>query len=55
MKYFTYIILLLIALNPLQKSMAQENNKESAAVLNHIAVYVADLNVATDFYKMFLI
>lgn len=51
MKYCTYIILILIALNPLQKSMAQENNKESAAVLNHIAVYVADLNIATDFYK----
>jgi len=51
MKYYTYFILLLIALNPLQKSMAQQKNKESAAVLNHIAIYVADLNIATDFYK----
>ena len=51
MKFYTCFILTLIALNPLQKSMAQKNSKESAAVLNHIAVYVADLNIATDFYK----
>ncbi|KQR71478.1 glyoxalase [Pedobacter sp. Leaf176] len=31
--------------------MAQKKNEKSAAVLNHIAVYVAELNVSTDFYK----
>lgn len=45
------IVLLGIALNPLQKVMAQTEKKKSAAVLNHIAVYVVDLKVATDFYK----
>jgi lactoylglutathione lyase len=43
------IAMLGIALNPFQKAMAQTNKK--SAVLNHIAVYVVDLKVATDFYK----
>lgn len=43
------IAMLGIALNPLQKAMGQTEKK--TAVLNHIAVYVVDLDVATDFYK----
>ncbi|MCZ4223074.1 VOC family protein [Pedobacter rhodius] len=31
--------------------MAQEDKKQPAAVLNHIAVYVTDLKLATDFYE----
>lgn len=51
MRAFTNFILILIALNPIQKSMAQAENKQAPAVLNHIAVYVADLKIATDFYE----
>lgn len=51
MKYFVFIVLTLFALNPLQKSMAQNDKKQPAAVLNHIAVYVTDLKEATDFYE----
>ncbi|WP_316829527.1 VOC family protein [Pedobacter aquatilis] len=51
MKFFAFSLLTLIALSPLQKSMAQTDKKQPAAVLNHIAVYVADLKTATDFYE----
>ena len=51
MKLLTFIFLSVIALSPLQKSMAQSEKKASAAVLNHIAVYVADLKTATEFYQ----
>ncbi|GGI26318.1 VOC family protein [Pedobacter mendelii] len=51
MRIFALFIISLIALNPFQKSMAQTNEKQRPAVLNHIAVYVADLKVATDFYE----
>jgi len=44
-----YVLLVLLAI-PFQKSMAQKEKKQTA-VLNHIAVYVADLEKATDFYK----
>jgi len=32
-------------------SLAQSSTTQPAAVLNHIAVYVADLKVSTDFYR----
>jgi len=48
----TFILILsLIVLFTTPKSMAQNTKKQQAAVLNHIAVYVADLKVATDFYE----
>jgi lactoylglutathione lyase len=55
-KHLSIKILVLVALmgmtlSPFQKTMAQTEKKKSAAVLNHIAVYVVDLKVATDFYK----
>ncbi len=43
--------LLAITFSPLQKAMAQSEKKNNAVALNHIAVYVADLKIATDFYK----
>lgn len=44
------LILLVLLAIPFQKSMAQTTKKQ-AAVLNHIAVYVVNLQTATDFYK----
>lgn len=44
-----YLLLFLLA-GSFQQSMAQKEKKQTA-VLNHIAVYVADLEKATDFYK----
>jgi lactoylglutathione lyase len=49
-KILVLVALLGMTLNPFQKAMAQ-TEKKSAAVLNHIAVYVVDLKIATDFYK----
>ncbi|WP_225869535.1 VOC family protein [Pedobacter psychroterrae] len=43
-----FLLLVLLAI-PFQRSMAQKEKKQTA-VLNHIAVYVADLQKATDFY-----
>jgi lactoylglutathione lyase len=40
-----------LTLNPFQQAMAQTEQKKPAVMLNHIAVYVVDLKVATDFYK----
>jgi len=34
-----------------QQAMAQNNPKNTPAILNHIAVYVSDLNKATTFYE----
>lgn len=34
----------------IQASLAQDASKPAPATLNHIALYVADLKVATDFY-----
>jgi len=45
------VLIIGITLNPFQQAMAQTEKKKAAAVLNHIAVYVVDLQVATDFYK----
>ncbi|WP_246474886.1 VOC family protein [Pedobacter roseus] len=46
--FLTTIILFSILF---QKSMAQNKTENVPAVLNHIAVYVADLNTATTFYE----
>lgn len=43
--------LLAVTLTPFQKVMAQTEKKSNGVALNHIAIYVADLKVATDFYK----
>lgn len=51
MKIFVLLALMGITFNPFQKTMAQTEKKKTAAVLNHIAVYVVDLQIATDFYK----
>jgi lactoylglutathione lyase len=51
MKHTLFITFLLIVTIPFQKSMAQTEAKKQPIVLNHIAVYVADLAVATKFYK----
>ncbi|WP_316822754.1 VOC family protein [Pedobacter gandavensis] len=51
MKFFTLIIIFTLACFPFQESSAQSSQKNSAAVLNHIAVYVTDLQKSTDFYK----
>lgn len=47
-----YLAILLVILNPFQKTMAQQatEKKKSIAVLNHIAIHTADLKSATDFY-----
>jgi len=50
-KLFVLVLLLGVALNPFQNAMAQTEKKKPAAMLNHIAVYVVDLKIATDFYK----
>ena len=51
MRIFILAALLAITLTPFQKAMAQTEKKNNAVALNHIAIYVADLKVATDFYK----
>jgi lactoylglutathione lyase len=51
MRIFILAALLAITLTPFQKAMAQTEKKNNAVALNHIAIYVADLKTATDFYK----
>jgi lactoylglutathione lyase len=51
MRIFILAALLAITFSPSQKAMAQIEQKKKAVALNHIAVYVADLKRATDFYK----
>ncbi|ALL07794.1 glyoxalase [Pedobacter sp. PACM 27299] len=51
MKLFTLILVLTITLHSFQDSKAQNMQKTSPAVLNHIAVYVTNLEKSTDFYK----
>ncbi|MHA4894730.1 VOC family protein [Pedobacter sp. PWIIR3] len=51
MKASVLIILTLIVFYPFKKAMSQTEKKPQAVVLNHIAVYVADLQTATAFYK----
>jgi len=48
MKISTLIVLSLVLINPVQKAMSQTQKKP--ALLNHIAVHVADLAKATAFY-----
>jgi lactoylglutathione lyase len=48
------IAFILLITSPIQKAMAQNDTKKQAIVLNHIAVYVADLAKATEFYKTVL-
>ncbi|MNL20518.1 fosfomycin resistance protein FosB [compost metagenome] len=45
------LTVLLTALIPFQETMAQAEKKKNGVALNHIAVYVADLKIATDFYQ----
>ncbi|WP_231459684.1 MULTISPECIES: VOC family protein [unclassified Pedobacter] len=45
------LILSIILIGLTQKTMAQTEQKPAPAVLNHIAVYVADLKTASDFYE----
>lgn len=51
MNIFKRIILILTFFLITQKSMAQIEKKQTAAVLNHIAIYVAELKPASDFYE----
>ena len=45
------VVLLTVMVCPASKVMAQTEKKKSSVILNHIAVYVADLERATNFYK----
>jgi len=54
MKYTLLFAFILLVTSPLQKAMAQTETKKQVTVLNHIAVYVADLAKATAFYKSIL-
>ncbi|WP_233603131.1 VOC family protein [Pedobacter sp. KBW06] len=51
MKITVLISTALIALSPFHKTMAQTEKNQVAARLNHIAVYVTDLEKSTTFYK----
>ncbi|MBB2150803.1 VOC family protein [Pedobacter gandavensis] len=51
MKLFTLILVFTLACHPFQDSIAQTSQKMTPALLNHIAVYVTDLEKSTDFYK----
>jgi lactoylglutathione lyase len=53
-KQFLLIAFILLVTSPIQKAMAQTETKKQVIVLNHIAVYVADLAKATEFYKSVL-
>lgn len=50
MKAIILFALAVVLVSPLQKAMAQTDNKPTVAVLNHIAIYVADLKQSTNFY-----
>ena len=54
MKYALLIAFILLVTSLVQKAMAQTETKKQVTVLNHIAVYVADLAKATEFYKSVL-
>lgn len=45
------LAVLLITLTSSRETMAQAEKKKSTVALNHIAIYVADLKVGTDFYE----
>ena len=50
MRATVLIVLTLLVFSPFKKAMSQTEKKPQTVVLNHIAVYVADLKTATDFY-----
>jgi lactoylglutathione lyase len=50
-KHFLIIAFIFLATSSIQKAMSQTETKKQVIVLNHIAVYVADLAKATEFYK----
>jgi lactoylglutathione lyase len=50
-KQLLLIAFILLATSSTQKAMSQTETKKQVIVLNHIAVYVADLAKATEFYK----
>lgn len=54
MKQSLFIAFILLIISPVKQAMAQTETKKQAIVLNHIAVYVADLAKATEFYKSVL-
>ncbi|SMC87023.1 VOC family protein [Pedobacter nyackensis] len=45
------LAVLLATLIPFQETMTQTEKKKKTVTLNHIAIYVADLKIATDFYQ----
>ncbi|WP_316842316.1 VOC family protein [Pedobacter gandavensis] len=51
MKLLTLILVFAMTLHSFQDSKAQAPKNNAPAVLNHIAVYVTDLEKSTDFYK----
>lgn len=50
-KIFALLVGALIFVSFNQKAQAQAETKQPTAVLNHLAIYVADLQTATDFYQ----
>jgi lactoylglutathione lyase len=44
-------VVLAFILGPTKTIMAQTKKNTTTAILNHIAIYVADLKTATDFYE----
>ncbi|SHG16737.1 VOC family protein [Pedobacter caeni] len=51
MKIIVLLITAALSLGSFHKTMAQTEKKQGAAMLNHIAVYVTDLEKSTAFYK----
>ena len=54
MKHLFFIAVILLCTSTFHKAMAQTESNKPLTVLNHIAVYVADLSKATTFYKTIL-
>ncbi len=53
MKLTNVFFVILFCVGITQTSFAQTNSTPKSATLNHIALYVADLKVASDFYQHF--
>ncbi|MFC3362529.1 VOC family protein [Pedobacter fastidiosus] len=51
MRYIALLILVVKFFIPVEKTLAQEKMPKPKAILNHIALYVVDLNKATTFYE----
>jgi lactoylglutathione lyase len=51
MKLTLLLAVFLLGIGISGTSLAQSNNQSKQASLNHIAVYVADLKIASDFYR----